>query len=334
MLRRGHSVTFFEKSVPYYAQERDLQELPGRGRLRFYDELPEIRHEVERELDAADLALSTSYCPDGPFAAELILASRAGIKAFYDLDTPVTLDALTEGRSVEYLPSGGLADFDVVFSYTGGDALHELKTRLGARYVVPLYGSVDPAEHCPAAPRPEFRASLSYLGTYATDRQAALERLFLAAAARRPQETFLIGGAQYPDTFPWLTNVSFVRHIPPPMHPAFFSSSRMTLNITRAAMAKYGYCPSGRLFEAAACGTPLLSDGWKGLESFFEPGRELLRVQSAEDVVHAMDSTDEELQRMAKLARERTLEEHTGENRVKELELICAGLREPMETRI
>lgn len=330
MLRRGHTVTFYEKSVPYYAQERDLDELPDGGRLRLYGNLEDIREEARRELDSADLALSTSYCPDGPQAAELILASRAGIRAFYDLDTPVTLDALQHGAAVDYLPQGGLGDFDLVLSFTGGRALDELRTRLGARNAVPLYGSVDPDEHRPAPPRPEFRAALSYLGTYAADRQDALERLFLGAARQRSQETFLIGGAQYPDSFPWLPNVSFVRHIPPPLHPEFFSSCRMTLNVTRAAMARYGYCPSGRLFEAAACGAPLLSDGWEGLESFFEPGRELLRVDTAEDVIAALNMSDDDLKSMARRARERTLAEHTGERRVIELESICAATRQPL----
>ena len=328
MLRRGHTVTFYEKSVPYYAQERDLEELPRGGKLRLYDDLKAITREVERDLDSADLALSTSYCPDGQRAAELILGSRAGIRAFYDLDTPVTLDALQQGATVEYLPPNGLGDFDLVLSYTGGRALEELKSRLGARTAVPLYGSVDPDEHRPAEPREEFRAAVSYLGTYAADRQATLERLFLGAARQRPQERFLIGGAQYPESFPWLPNVSFVRHIPPPMHREFFSSCRTTLNVTRAAMARYGYCPSGRLFEAAACGAPLLSDGWEGLETFLQPGIDLLRVDTADDVIAAMDRSDDELQRMAKLARERTLAEHTGDCRVMELESICESIRQ------
>jgi spore maturation protein CgeB len=332
MLRRGHSVTFYERSVPYYAQERDLDSLPDGARLCLYEDFGVIREEAARDADQADLALSTSYCPDGRAAADLILASRAGIRAFYDLDTPVTLDGLEHGEIAEYLPAGGLGDFDLVLSFTGGRALDELRSRLGARYAVPLYGSVDPDEHRPAMPREEFRAALSYLGTYAADRQAALEQLFLGAARLRPQDRFLIGGAQYPESFPWLENVAFVRHVPPPLHPDFFSSCRATLNLTRGVMARYGYCPSGRLFEAAACGVPILSDSWQGLETFFEPGRELLCVRTAEDVSAALDRSDEELRRMATLARERTLAEHTGDCRVRELESICASVLQTTAT--
>jgi spore maturation protein CgeB len=334
MLRRGHTVVFYERSVPYYAQERDLDELPAGGRLRLYDRFDEIRHEAEREMDHADLALSTSYCPDGPAAAELILASRAAIRAFYDLDTPVTLDGLDQEKQADYLPRRGLADFDLVLSFTGGRALDELRTKLGARHVVPLYGSVDPDEHRPATARDEFCASLSYLGTYAADRQAALERLFLGAARLRPQDRFLIGGAQYPESFPWLENVAFVRHIPPPMHPEFFSSCRTTLNLTRGVMARYGYCPSGRLFEAAACGAPLLSDHWEGLEEFFTPGSELICVNTATEVSSALDLSNDELRRMAERARERTLAEHTGDLRVQQLESICASVVQPMAAQV
>ncbi len=324
MLRRGHTVSFYERSTPYYAGARDLQVLPSGGRLWLYDMLAEVRAQAARDLDTADLALCTSYCPDGASICDLILQSRAGIRAFYDLDTPVTLSGLREGRELSYLPQRGLGDFDLVLSYTGGQALDELKSRLGARRVAPLYGSVDPENHRPAAPSEEFRASLSYLGTYAEDRQRALEELFLGPAARLPQERFLIGGAQYPESFPWLDNVAFVRHVPPPVHPAFFSSCRATLNITRAAMAAYGYCPSGRLFEAAACGAPLLTDSWQGLECFFEPGREVLQVGSADDVVNAMALSDKELRAVAEAARDRTLTQHTGDHRVAELERICS----------
>ena len=322
MLRRGHTVTFYEQDVSYYAGARDLHVLPAGGKLRLYSALDSIRDEAKRELDDADLALCTSFCPDGAAASELILESRAGIKAFYDLDTPVTLAGLRAGEPIGYMPSRGLGDFDLVLSYTGGRALDELKSRLGARRVSPLYGSVDPENHLPVLPRNEFRATLSYLGTYAEDRQQALTELFLKPAERMPVEKFLIGGAQYPDQR-WPANVALLPHVPPPDHPAFFCSSRATLNITRGVMAAYGYCPSGRLFEATACGVPLLTDRWEGLDSFFTLGQEILPVASAEDVVHALSLSDKELHGIADAARQRTLAEHTGACRVVELEKIC-----------
>ena len=323
--RRGHQVVFFEKDAPYYSANRDLFQLPSGGDLRLYSRFDETAATARRELDGADLAIATSYCPDAATACELLFESNAAIKAFYDLDTPVTLDCVSRGEKVDYLPSRGLADFDLVLSYTGGRALQELTTMLGARRVAPLYGSVDPAAHFSVPPVTEYRSDLSYLGTYAEDRQPALEELFITPARRLTAARFVIGGAQYPQSFPWAPNIYFVRHMPPPLHPSFFCSSRLTLNITRRAMAGYGYCPSGRLFEAAACGVPVLSDTWEGLDTFLTPGQEFLSVSTAQDVIDAFALTNHELTRMATAARERTLAQHTAEHRVKELELICSS---------
>ena len=324
--RRGHLVTFYEKDVSYYANSRDLHDLPGGGQLRLYANFAEVRAEARRAFDEADLAMTTSFCPDGAAAGEMLLASRAEIKAFYDLDTPVTLDRLRSGGVIDYLPESGLAGFDLVLSYTGGRALEELRSSLGARFVAPLYGWVDEEAHAPVAQVAEYRADLSYLGTYAADRQAGVEELLVGPARRLPQQRFLIGGAQYPDDFPWTDNIFFVRHMPPPQHPAFFCSSRATLNVTRRAMAEYGFCPSGRLFEAAACGVPVITDAWGGLEQFFTPGEEMLLARSADDVVEALGLTDLELRRIAEAARDRTLREHTADARAAYLETLCADV--------
>ena len=316
---RGHEVAFFERDVPYYASHRDTRDPPG-CRLRLYAGWDEVRAEAAQELDGADVSVVTSYCPDGPDAAELALDSQT-LRVFYDLDTPVTLARLKSGERVSYLPARGLGDFDLVLSYTGGRALDELRTRLGARAVAPLYGSVDPDAHRPSPASENLpRGHLSYLGTYAADRQRRLEELFIEPARRRPDRRFVIGGSQYPDNFPWTGNIYYVRHMPPPLHPAFYSSSALTLNVTRGAMADMGYCPSGRLFEAAACGTPILSDTWEGLDAFFEPGREILVARNTDEALEALDATPGELSRVAQAARERTLAEHTADCRARELE--------------
>lgn len=323
MSRRRHIVTFYERDVPYYASTRDGWEPPAGIRLRLFASFESIRPEVIGELAAADVALITSYCSDGPEVSRLMLDSSAPLRLFYDLDTPVTLDALRTGAPIPYLPLQGLSEFDAVLSYTGGRALRELQTRLGARAVAPFYGWADPETHFHVTPREEYRSALSYLGTYAADRQPALEELFIRPARQLPQERFLIGGAQYPEDFPWGHNIFFVRHIPPPLHPAFLSSSRATLNVTRRAMAEYGFCPSGRIFEAAACGTPLLSDLWDGLDTFLTPGTEILPVSSREDVINALSLSDGELDRVADAALSRVIAHHTSECRVAEFESIC-----------
>jgi spore maturation protein CgeB len=261
----------------------------------------------------------TSYCPDALQADRLIADHARGLSVFYDLDTPVTLARLAAGEAVAYLPPHGLGGYDLVLSYTGGAALTALEDRLGARRAAPLYGHVDPDRHRPAAPDPVFAGDMSYLGTYAADRQAALEAFFIEPARARPEQRFVLGGAGYPADFPWTDNIFFVRHLPPPDHPSFFCSSRLTLNVTRADMAGMGWCPSGRLFEAAACGVAVLSDWWAGLDEFFTPDRELLIARNSADAIAALDLPAGEVARIGRAARERVLDEHTSLHRAREL---------------
>ena len=322
LLRRGHHVIFYERDVPYYAENRDLFEMPGSGELRLYDDWTAIREEARRHLDEADVGLVTSYCPDGIAATNLVAESGVPVSAFYDLDTPVTLERLDFGEEVNYIGPRGLRDFDLVLSYTGGKAVDQLQHKLGAKHVRTLYGSVDPDVHRPADPQEWFTADLSYLGTYAEDRQATLEELLVEPARKLPELKFLIGGTQYPDDFPWTENVYFVRHVDPPQHPAFYSSARLTLNVTRRAMKNMGYCPSGRLFEAAACGAPLLTDSWEGLDSFFEPDSEILVANSTEEAVSALNLPADTLNEIGRRARQRALDEHTAACRAAELETI------------
>jgi spore maturation protein CgeB len=323
---RGHHTVFFERDVPYYAQNRDLTSLLG-GKLVLYDAWEEVLPEAKRELADADAGMVTSYCPDALAAAELVLGAP-GLHVFYDLDTPVTLAQLAAGQPVSYIGPEGLAPFDLVLSYTGGGALAALHYRLGARRVAPLYGSVDPHHYRPVSAPEGPLAALSYLGTYADDRQAALEALFVEPARRRPDARFVIGGAQYPATFPWADNIFFFRHLPSHQHPQFYASARLTLNVTRQAMAALGWCPSGRIFEAAACGAPIISDWWEGLDEFFAPDREMLIVKTTDDALAALERSDAELARIGAAARERALARHTSERRAAELEMLLSQRRE------
>jgi spore maturation protein CgeB len=317
--RRGHRIVFFERDVPYYAAHRDVTDLSS-GELILYPEWESVLPLAARHLADADVAMVTSYCPDGRAASELVLDSAAGLKTFYDLDTPVTLARLDANEEVAYLPCQGFGSFDLVLSYTGGEALDQLQRRLGARRVAPLYGSVDPEIHFPVPPLEVFRADFSYLGTFAEDRQEMLNELFIEPARRLPKRKFVIGGAQYPVQFPWTENIYFVRHLPPGDHPGFYCSSRLTLNVTRKAMALMGYCPSGRLFEAAACNTAIVSDWWEGLDEFFVPGEDIFIARTAEEAVCALELSDSELERIRKSARERTLAFHTADQRAIDLE--------------
>lgn len=320
LVRRGHRIAFFERDVPYYAAYRDLWTLDGVD-IHLYEDWEQARPRASTALRDSDVSIVTSYCPDA-IAASHLAADEARLSVFYDMDTPITLDNVRNGNGVAYVGPRGLRDYDLVLSYTGGAALNQLRELLGARRVVPLYGSVDPDSHRPMPPQPQYKADLSYLGTYAADRQPTLDRLFIAAARRASNRRFVIGGAQYPEEFPWTDNIFFVRHLPPGEHPAFFCSSPLTLNVTRAAFASLGHCPSGRLFEAAACGTAVLSDEWDGLDTFFAPGKEILLASNTESALEALALDESELRRIGQRARERTLDEHTADHRAEQLEHI------------
>jgi spore maturation protein CgeB len=317
LVTAGHQVTFVERDQPWYADHRDLTALPGAD-LIIHDDWADVLARRSTLLDA-DAVIVTSYCPDAQAISALLASEGRGLSVFYDLDTPVTLARLAADEPVAYLPSDGLGQFDLVLSYTGGPALDVLRDRLGARAVAPLYGHVDPTAHRPAGPRSMFAGALSYLGTHAADRQPTLERLFVDAARARPEERFVLGGSGYGADFPWQPNIWFMDHVAPADHPAFFCSSRLTLNVTRADMAAMGWCPSGRLFEAAACGVPILSDDWNGLASFFTPGEEILLARSTSDTLAALDRSDAELGRIAQAARARVLAEHSSAARAAEL---------------
>ena len=323
---RGHHIAFFERDVPYYAAHRDLVEMPG-VELYLYRDWNEIAVTARNVVAESDVAIVTSYCPDGIAATELVVSSNVSLRVFYDLDTPITLEAMQKGEQLAYIGPRKLLDFDLVLSYTGGAALTALQDQLGARYVVPLFGSVDPAIHHPAPPRSSYEADLSYLGTFAPDRQELLDRLFLQVARRMPARRFIVGGSKYPMDFPWQPNIWYVQHVSPAAHATFFCSSPLTLNVTRGAMARMGYCPSGRLFEAAACGVAIISDEWEGLETFFQPGVEIIVARTTDDVIEAMRLPQSELSRIAAAGRQRVLESHTATDRAIELENILNATR-------
>ena len=317
LARRGHQVVFFERDVPYYASARDLTELPLGGKLILYPDWADVERLAREHVQSADVTIVTSYCPDAFPASSL---SGAGLRVFYDLDTPVTLARLAKGESVDYAGPNGYRDYDLVLSYTGGPALIDLQTVLGAKRTAALYGSVDPDVHKPAPAQERYRATLSYMGTWSADRDEALQMRFIEPARRLPNHRFIIGGSKYDSDFPWLPNIYFVSHVAPPDHSAFYCSADLTLNVTRGPMAQMGYCPSGRLFEAAACGVPILSDNWPGLDAFYEPGKEVLIAESTGDAMDAITLSSSELARIGRAARERTMACHTAGVRALELE--------------
>lgn len=317
--RQGHRIIFFERNTPYYAAARDLTALPGRSELVIYGDWSEIAQRACWNLTDCDAAIVTSYCPDAITASNLVRESTAGLRVFYDLDSPITLARLAQGKKVEWIGPDGYRGFDLVLSYAGGRILNELKSVLGAERVEPLYGSVDPEVHRPVPPVESYRAALSYMGTHSPDRSDALRDLFVEPAKRLPDHRFVIGGSKYDGSFPWQRNIFYVNHLAPAQHGEFYCSSGLTLNVTRRAMVENGHCPSGRLFEAAACGAAIVSDFWEGLDSFYAPGSEILIARDTADAMDALHMTAGDRAEIGRRARERTLDCHTAEHRASEL---------------
>lgn len=317
LARRGHRILFYERDVEYYALRRDFGWCDY-ANLRLYSNWDDIRGEALRECAESDVVMTASFVPEGARVNDEVLELVRPVKVFYDLDTPVTLNKLATGKT-DYIRREQLSRFDLVLSWTGGRALESLRREYGVKMARPLFGCVDPDSYMRVAPRKEFRCELSYMGTYAPDRQQKLDALFLEPSRRRSDSQFLLAGTLYPWQWQWPLNVRRLDHVSPNDHPALYSSSRLTLNITRAEMAASGYCPSGRFFEAAACGTPIVTDWFDGLDVFFTPSREIFVAQTADDVLQAIDTSDDELRSVSDQARQRTLDEHTGDRRADEL---------------
>lgn len=318
--RRGHRIVFFERNVEWYENNRDLPE-PPYCEVRLYDDWKEILRSVREQLRNCDVAVVGSYFPDGVGALDEVLASSVPVKAFYDIDTPITLSRLHQHGQTDYLLKRQLPNLDLYFTFTGGPVLAELESEFRVPFAVPLYCSVDPERHHPLPPSPDFACDLSYMGTYAPDRQPKVAEFLCGPARQLPQSKFLVAGPQYPDAISWPGNVRRIMHLEPRFHAALYCSSRLTLNITRRDMVMAGYSPSVRLFEAAACGAAIVSDNWPGLETFFSPGTEILLPSASDDVVRYISSYSEcELKAIGRAARERVLASHSNAARAREFE--------------
>lgn len=324
LARKGHKIHFIEKDVEWYRNNRDLPQ-PEFCTVYLYEDWPrETRGLVALAADA-DVVLIGSYFPDAIAATRALLNAGIGPVLFYDIDTPITIAQLRDQGRTTYLEPSLIPLYDAYLSFTGGPALSELEDDFGASWAVPFYCSVDAAMYRPLPVSPEFRCDLSYLGTYASDRQPKLMHLLNDPARLLPDRRFIVAGPQYPTGIPWNPNVGRIIHLSPREHPFFYSSSRFSLNLTRADMVAAGYSPSVRLFEASACGAAILSDHWPGLEEFLTPGEEILLPSDAREVTEILTGiSDEERVRIGERARERILSQHTSEHRAAQFEEIVA----------
>ena len=327
LARREHCITFIEKDVEWYRSNRDLPE-PEFCTVRLYESWERESEALLAASSDADVIVVGSYFPDAIAATSALLDMVRCPIVFYDIDTPITLHQLRSRGSTNYLTAALIPQYAAYLSFTGGPALRELEEVFDAQRAIAFYCSVDPQLYRPVAARAEFTCDLSYLGTYAADRQPKLMHLLDGAAALVPQQRFLVAGPQYPDAeILWQSNVRRMVHVPPRDHPSFYCSSRFTLNVTRDDMVAAGYSPSVRLFEASACGAAILSDDWPGLPEFLTPGEEILLPKDAAEVSRILrEMSDEERERMGRRARARVLDSHSSEHRAMQFEQIVSGL--------
>jgi len=321
--RAGHEVLFLERDQPWYADNRDLPQ-PGFCETQIYRSVTELKRRFAGEIQHADCIVIGSFVPDGVAISEWITRTACGVTAFYDIDTPVTLAKLARD-DCNYISRALIPRFDLYLSFTGGPVLRRIETHYGSPRARALYCSVDADDYFPQPVRKRW--ALGYLGTFSADRQPALESLLIEVARRMWSDAFIVAGPQYPNSIRWPTNVTRVEHLEPAMHRAFYAAQRFTLNVTRLDMVRSGWSPSVRLFEAAACGTPVISDVWAGLEQIFEPGREILIARTASDVLRILrETTDAEAQAIGHRARGRVLAEHTAAQRAGELEQLIESV--------
>ncbi len=324
LVRRGHEVTFLERDVEWYAANRDLPD-PPYGRTHLYGSTEELRDRFSALVREAAAVIVGSYVPDGIAVAGWVCDTTRGATAFYDIDTPITVAALETGDCA-YLSRALVPRFDLYLSFTGGPMLARIERRFGARRAAALYCAVDPELHYPE--RVDRRWLLGYLGTYSDDRQPGLDALLLGPAGEMADARFVVGGPQYPADIQWPANVERIEHVAPGAHRAFYSAQRFTLNITRKAMTEAGWSPSVRLFEAAACGVPIVSDRWDGIDQFFTPGRDILIARDTDEAVAILrDTPDTTRNAIANSARRRVMAEHTAACRAAELETLLLSCR-------
>jgi spore maturation protein CgeB len=327
---RGHRITFYEPDAFERQEHRDIPD-PVWARVVVY---PATGEGVERALaDArgADLVVKASGV--GVFdelldAAVLDLRRPGGLAAFWDVDAPATLDRMESQLRDPFRPL--VPRYDIVLTYGGGDPVIQAYRRFGARDCVPIYNALDPTTHHPVAPDPRFAGDLGFLGNRLPDREARVEEFFLKPAAELPDRRFLLGGNGW-DGKPMSANVSYSGHVYTRDHNAFNCTPLAVLNVSRESMARYGFSPATRVFEAAGAGACLITDAWEGIELFLEPEWEVLVARNGDEVVERLrELTPDRARRIGQAALRHILSEHTYAHRAAQVEAVLGVLTQPL----
>lgn len=322
----GHRVTFFEPDAFERQQHKDMDP-PEWAQVHVYS--ANDSSGVYQALDmarAADVIVKASGVGvfDELLESEVPAMRRSGAMAIYwDVDAPATLDRLAQDSSDPF--HAQVSRYDLVLTYGGGDPVVRGYKAAGARECIPVYNALDPQTHHPVSPNDVYTAGLSFLGNRLPDREARVEEFFLRAATRAPEEQFLLGGNGWRDK-PMPTNVRYVGHVGTAQHNAFNCTPRAVLNVSRESMARYGFSPATRVFEAAGAGACLITDDWEGIPLFLEPGREVLIARDGDEVAgHLRRLSPERAQAIGHAALQRVLAEHTYAHRGMQVDAVLTG---------
>jgi len=322
---RGHRIVFFEPDAWDRQKHRDIED-PEWAHVVVY---PADENGVADALEQAygsDLIVKASGVGVFDSLLESVIPgmkNSSNLVAFWDVDAPATLDRVQNNPGDPFGPQ--IPRFDVVFTYGGGDPVVNAYKALGAADCIPVYNALDPETHFPVQPDSRFDADLAFLGNRLPDRERRVEQFFLEPAVRLPEKRFVLGGAGWGDK-PMSANVKYFDHVYTYDHNAFNSTPRAVINISRDSMARYGFSPATRVFEAAGAGACLLTDAWEGVETFFEPGREILVAASTEEVIdHVCSLTPARSRELGEAARRRALAEHTYAHRAELVEQVLEG---------
>jgi len=323
---RGHRVTFYEPDAFGRQQHRDMPDPPWARVVVYPAQSPTDALRAVEQARGADLVVKASgvgVFDDVLERAVLDLQAPDCRVAFWDVDAPATLDRLqADARDAlrTLVPR-----YDLVLTYGGGEPVRRAYLQLGAKDCVPIYNALDPSTHHPVAPEPRFEADLAFLGNRLPDREARVDEFFLRAAALLPGRRMLLGGSGW-EGKPLPAGVECLGHLYTADHNAFNCTPRAVLNVSRESMARYGFSPATRVFEAAGAAACLITDAWAGLELFLEPGREVLVAEDGEQVARHVDRLDAATAHATgQAAYRRVLAEHTYAHRAAQLEALLEG---------
>jgi spore maturation protein CgeB len=321
----GHRVTFYEPDAYDRQQHRDIDDPAWADVIVYQNDAGEALRALESACHA-DLLIKTSGVGAFDELLELaILEMKAPhtLAAFWDVDAPATLDRMNANPDDPFLSL--VPRYDLILTYGGGEPVVAAYGLLGARACIPVYNAFDPETHYPAPPDPRFTCDLALLANRLPDREARVEEFFLDVAAKLPQKEFVLGGSGWGDKR-LSPNVTYVNHVYTRDHNVFNSTPRAVLNVNRESMARYGFSPPTRIFEAAGAAACLITDDWEGIDMFLEPGREVLVARDGDEVCeHLQLLTAERAREIGTAARSRILGQHTYTHRALQLQDVLNG---------